>query len=49
MLYTAAEASSVEPAAARRIALATLDHMAARGLDLATAQDVIRAAARVKK
>jgi hypothetical protein len=46
MLYVAAEANGVEPAAARKIAMATLDHVASRGLDVTTAREVTRAAAK---
>jgi hypothetical protein len=46
MLYTAAEANGVHPAAARTIALAVLDHATERALDVATARAVALAVAK---
>jgi len=40
-LFTAAEANSVAPQAARKLALAALVHARARGLDVATAERVV--------
>jgi hypothetical protein len=44
MLYVTAEANGVAPGAARKVALALLDHLTARGLDVATGREVTRAA-----
>jgi transcriptional regulator with XRE-family HTH domain len=46
MLYTAAEANGVHPAAARKIALAVLDHATERALDVPTARALALAVAK---
>jgi hypothetical protein len=48
-LYKVAESTGASPAAARAIAMATLDHVAARGLDLASAREVMAAAVKPGK